>query len=387
MIAQVLEITWMNLKNLNARRGSASVIVVGIAGVVAVLLGLLSMAAGFEAAMTDGSRPDRAIVSRVGASNEVDGWITTDQIALVSAIEGIANASAELFVFLDLPLARSGKPATMVGRGVTNAAFDVRPELEIVAGRRFRAGQNELIAGLAAVREFTGLAIGDTVALRDGDWTVVGHFASDGGLNESEVWMDLPLAQSAFRRVGGVSTIRTRLTEPAAASAVSAAMDADPRLNLSLTTEADFFTELSRSRTELIETFAWFIATIMALGSIVAAVNATYAAVSARTTEIATLRALGFGGTTIVSSVLIETAVLACAGGLAGGLLVYALFDGYTASTLNDASYSQVAFGFAVTPELLQTGVVLATLLGLLGGVIPAIRASRLPITVGLRGE
>ncbi len=386
MLKQILEVTWMNLLNLNARRGASLVIVVGMAGVVAVLVGLLAMSAGFTAALKSSGRPDRAIILREGSTQEIDGGISAEAQQIVSQLEGIARASGEVYVGLDLPSRATGKPATAVGRGVAMAAFDVRPEIAIVAGRRMNPGHNEMIAGTAAVQQYTGLEIGDEVELRGSTWMVVGHFEGGGAAYASEIWMDLSLTQATFRRAGTVSSIRVQLEHPGAAADVRDRLRADPRLELDLTTEFDFYAAQSRTRAELIESFAYLVATIMAMGSIVAALNTMYSAVSTRTIEIATLRALGFGGLPIVVSVITEALLLAFAGSVLGGALVYVLFDGYAASTLNAEAYSQVAFEFAVTPDLLLLGVSWALILSLIGGLFPAIRAARLPIVAALRG-
>jgi len=386
MLKQILEVTWMNLLNLNARRGASLVIVVGMAGVVAVLVGLLAMSAGFTAALESSGRPDRAIILREGSTQEIDGGISAEAQQIVSQLEGIARASGEVYIGLDLPSRATGKPATAVGRGVAMAAFDVRPEIAIVAGRRMNPGHNEMIAGTAAVQQYTGLEIGDEVELRGSTWMVVGHFEGGGAAYASEIWMDLSLTQATFRRAGTVSSIRVQLEHPGAAADVRDRLRADPRLELDLTTEFDFYATQSRTRAELIESFAYLVATIMAMGSIVAALNTMYSAVSTRTIEIATLRALGFGGLPIVVSVITEALLLAFAGSVLGGALVYVLFDGYAASTLNAEAYSQVAFEFAVTPDLLLLGVSWALILSLIGGLFPAIRAARLPIVAALRG-
>jgi len=386
MLKQILEVTWMNLLNLNARRGASLVIVVGMAGVVAVLVGLLAMSAGFTAALKSSGRPDRAIILREGSTQEIDGGISAEAQQIVSQLEGIARASGEVYIGLDLPSRATGKPATAVGRGVAMAAFDVRPEIAIVAGRRMNPGHNEMIAGTAAVQQYTGLEIGDEVELRGSTWMVVGHFEGGGAAYASEIWMDLSLTQATFRRAGTVSSIRVQLEHPGAAADVRDRLRADPRLELDLTTEFDFYATQSRTRAELIESFAYLVATIMAMGSIVAALNTMYSAVSTRTIEIATLRALGFGGLPIVVSVITEALLLAFAGSVLGGALVYVLFDGYAASTLNAEAYSQVAFEFAVTPDLLLLGVSWALILSLIGGLFPAIRAARLPIVAALRG-
>ncbi len=387
MLGQVFEITLMNLRNISARWGSSSVIIVGIAGVVAVLVGLLSMASGFSAALGSAARPDRALILRDGTNNELSSVMGIEAINVVARYEGIDVASPELYVVVGVPKKSSGVQANVIARAVQASACDVRPELLIVAGRNFEPGRNEMIAGVKAVTEFAGLDIGKLVELRDSEWEVVGHFADGGSATESEVWLDFALAQTTFRREGLASSIRVRLEDASLAKEIDQRVQDDPRLQLALVTEEDFFSEQSASRTAIINQFGYVVAAIMAVGAVFAALNTMYSAVSTRTVEIATLRALGFGNVPVVISVMIESLVLALVGGVLGGLLVYLYFDGYTASTLNNVSFSQVAFDFAVTPELLQLGLTWALLLGLVGGLFPAVRAARLPITTALRGE
>jgi len=386
MLIQTAKLTAMSLMSLGGRLSSSSIIVVGIGGVVAVLVGLLAMAKGFEAALEETGRPDRALVLRTGASDEITSWLTMEELAIVSDLEGITTASGELFVVVDLITRDTGKPGVAIARGVGGAAFTIRPELEIVAGRRFDSGRNEIIAGLGAVASYTGLAIGERIRIRDDVWTVVGHFRG-AGAQDSEVWMDLPGAQAAFRRNGAVSSIRLRLDHSAERSPLASRITDDPRLSAALVPETQYYRAQSQERSRLIEAFAYLVTGIMAVGSIIAAYSTMHAAVSVRAVEIATLRALGFRGAPIVASVLLEAMMLAAAGGILGGGAVYALYDGYAASTLDSASMSQVAFEFAVTPELVLAGVGAALMLGLFGALVPALGAVRTNITRGLSGD
>jgi putative ABC transport system permease protein len=384
---QIFEVTLLNLRNLSSRLPSSSVIVVGIAGVVAVLVGLLSMAAGFTAVLDRTSLDTRAIVLRLGANDELSSGVSNEEVNILSAMDGVSLVSGELYVIADIPKKVDGKSANLIVRGMTQSGLKVRPEVSIVGGRIFQPGKGELLAGVKAVDQFAGLNIGDEVDFRDGAWTVVGHFSSEGSANESEVWADLPVVQASFRGAGAVSSVRVLLEEPAKAASISALIEADPRLNVALRTEDVFYAEQSESQSTLINTFGYLVAVIMAIGAVFAALNTMYTAVSARTVEIATLRALGFTGLSVVVSVLIEALLLALLGGLLGGAIVYLVFDGYTASTLNNASFSQIAFDFAVTPQLLQQGLSWALALGLVGGLFPAVRAARMPITTALRGD
>ncbi|MEZ5558025.1 MAG: FtsX-like permease family protein [Pseudomonadales bacterium] len=386
MLRQILEISLMNLRNIPSRLGSSSVIVVGIAGVVGVLVGLLSMASGFTESLTSTGREDRALILRDGSNGELSSGLGPAELNIVSRLDGIEIAAGELYVVADVPKKSTGTPANLVVRGVQPASFDIRPEVQIVAGRDFQTGRGELIAGVRAAQQFAGLDIGDTISFRgDSQWTVVGHFSAGGSAYEGEVWADLPVAQAAFRRGGAMNSMRVKLADPALAGPLHDQIQADPRLDLALTTEAEFYQGQSAARAQLINAFGVTVAVIMAVGAIFAALNTMYSAVSARTVEIATLRALGFPGLPVVVSVILESMLLALCGGLLGGALVWFAFDGYTASTLNSASFSQVAFAFAVTPRLLLTGLMWALVLGLVGGLFPAVRAARLPITAALR--
>ena len=386
MFGQILQITLLSLRNLPSRLGSSSVIVVGIGGVVGVLVAILAMARGFEASMDRAGEPDRAIVLRGGSTSELSSGMGPQEMAVIGSYPEVVAASGELYLVADVPKRSNQSPANLAIRGVEQAAFEIRPEIAIVEGRTFETGKTEMIAGRGAVAEFEGVEVGSTIELRNSTWTVVGMFEAGGSVYESEVWTDLPVAQSIFRRGGGVSSMRVRLASPAVAQAVSERVEEDPRLDLTLTGEDEYFSSQSEQMTTLIETFGYAVATIMAFGAIFAALNTMYTAVSTRTVEIATLRALGFGGAPVVASVVLEALLLALLGGGAGAAVAYFGFNGWTVSTLG-GSFSQVAFDFNVTPELLISGIVWAVGLGLVGGLFPAVRAARLPITAALRGE
>jgi putative ABC transport system permease protein len=302
-------------------------------------------------------------------------------------MEGVAAASGELYLVADVPKRATGTPANLIVRGVQATAFDIRPEVRIIAGRRFEPGKRELIVGRGAAEEFAGLEIGNHVAFRDNDWAVVGIFTADGNAHESEVWTDLPVAQEAFRRGGSISTIRLALERPDVVDDLAKRIKADRRLELEMMSEPEFYATQSAQLSGLITGFGYVVAAIMAIGAIFAALNTMYTAVSTRTVEIATLRALGFGRVPVVVSVMIEALLLAVLGGVLGGAIAYAAFNGVTISTLNNAAFSQIAFDFKVTPDLLSKGFLWATTLGIVGGLFPAVRAARLPITAALRGE
>jgi len=385
VLTQSVKLTAVSLKSLPGRLGTSSLIVVGIGGVVAVLVALLAMAEGFRAVLADTGHANRALVLRTGAADELTSWLTTDEVGIVSELPGVAAASGELYVVADLVTRATGQPGVAIARGVTSAAFALRPELEIVRGRNLEPGHDELIAGVDAVATYAGLEIGDQINVRNHVWTVVGHFRG-AGAQDSEVWIDLPVAQSAFRRGGTVSTVRVLVTDPATLPGVAREIRADPRLTAELSPEPEFYAEQSRDRARLIESFAYLVSAIMAVGAFVGAYSTMHSAVSVRGVEIATLRALGFGAAPIVVSVLLEAMLLALLGGVLGAAVTYLVYDGYAASTMNSGSLSQVAFEFAVTPTLIGLGLGGALTLGLLGGMVPAVVAARATIAHALRG-
>ena len=387
MFGQILEIALMNLRNLPSRIGSSSVIVVGIGGVVGVLIAILAMAAGFQSTLERGGEPDRALVLRGGSTSELSSGVSVEERGVIASMEGVLLASPELYVVADVPKRATGSDANLILRGVTQGAFDLRDEVTIVEGRNFEPGKAELIAGRSAHTEFAGIDVGNTVRLRQSELTVVGIFEAGGSAYESELWMDLIFAQSSFRAEGAISSMRLRVDSPERIAELAQQVEDDPRLDLTVQSEVEFFANQSEALTGTIETFGSAVAMIMAIGAVFAALNTMYSAVVTRTVEIATLRALGFGGVPVVISVMIESLALALLGGVLGAGVAYLVFDGFTASTLNNVSFSQVAFDFAVTPQLVRDGVTWAVVLGAIGGLFPAIRAARLPITVALRGE
>ena len=385
MFRQAFNITAMNLRSILSRKGSSSIIVVGIAGVVAVIVGLLSMSEGIQSALKDTSHPDRAIVMRSGTKDEITGWLSAAEVNVLKGVDGIGAVSGELVVVVDLVTKHTGKPGVAVARGVEASAFELRPGMELVAGRRFQPGRNELLVGVNASEAYAGLGLGSEVSFRDKPWRVVGHFDAEGQAHDSEVWMDLPIAQAAFKREGVVSTARALLDRGSNVAAVSERIRQDPRLRTDLVAERDFYAQQSQAKTGMVETFAYLIGAIMGLGAVIASINTMYSSVSTRSVEIGTLRSLGFSNVPVVVSVMVEALLLALVGGLLGSAVVYLLYDGFSSSTLNMASMSQVAFEFSVTPRLLLIGLSSALLLGAVGGLLPALRAARLPIIAALR--
>lgn len=362
-------------------------IVIGIGGVVAVLVALLSMATGLTSVFTSSTDSSRAVVVRGGATGELSSNLSLDEANIISTLEGVQLAAAELFVVADIPKKATNTAANVVVRGVSEDSYNIRPELELIEGRRTEPGKNEIIVGTKAQEEFIGLNLGDIVELREFTWTVVGTFEADGSSIESEIWGDLSNVQSAFRYEGGITSVRLRLTSAYVFEGLSESIEDDSRLQVDLYSEQDWFEKSSQDNTGLIKTFALIVGIIMSIGAVFAALNTMYTAVASRTYEIATLRAIGFGGFPVVVSVLVESLILATLGGFLGALIAYSAFNGFTVSTLDGTAFSQIVFDFNVSPFLIALGIIVSVGLGMIGGFFPAIRAASLPVTSALRGE
>jgi putative ABC transport system permease protein len=377
--------------SLPQRRGAAASTVIGIAGVVAVLVGVLSIAAGFKRAMAVSGAPDAVIVMRSGSDSEMVSGLSRDQTRLIADAPGVARtaqgalASAELFVIINLPKRTTGTDANVPLRGVESAALLVRDQVKITDGRPFAWGKDEVIVGVGAAREFAGLEVGSKIKVGRYDWPVVGIFSAGGGVAESEIWTDAKVLQAAYNRGDSFQSVSARLDSPGAFDRFKDSLTTNPQLNVKVERQSDYYAEHSQTLTTLITTLGFLIASLMAIGAVFGALNTMYSAVAARTREIATLRALGFGRAAVVVSLMVESLLLALIGGAIGGGLAYFAFNNFHTSTMNWQSFSQVAFAFAVTPRLLVLGVVLATVIGLLGGLLPAVRAARLPIAAALR--
>lgn len=389
--SQIAAVTTMNLRNLPQRAASSIVALVGVAGVVTVVVGVLSIKEGFRAALDLSGAEDVAIVLRGGASDEMSSTLGQTQVRIISDAPQIARdgagaiTSAELYVIVDVPMRSTGTPANVPFRGVNERAPELRQEFKIVAGRTFTPGTFEVIVGRGAALQFAGLEIGNRLRWGTADWTVTGIFEDGGSVAESEIWTSAPVLQSVYNRGTTFQSTRVRLTDAGALQAFEDTLSQDPQLNVRVFTEKRYYEEQSRLLVTLVTTLGAAIALLMGLGAVFAALNTMYSAVSARTREIATLRALGFGAGPVVISVLTEGLVLGLTGGAIGMLIAYFGFNGLQASTMNFASFSQITFAFTVTPSLLLTGLFYALALGLMGGLLPSIRAARLPIVTGLR--
>ena len=390
-LSQIVIVTLFNLRTVPERKGAAFTTAVGIAGVVAVFVGVLSIAEGFRAALTVTGADDAAIVLRSGADAEMTSGLSREEIRLIADAPGVARtadgalASAELFVIINLPKRSTGTDANVPFRGVEKAGLAVRGDIKMVAGREFKSGRNEVIVGSGAARAFAGLDLGRKFRIGQNDWEVVGIFSGGGGAAESEIWTDTAVLQAAYQRGDSFQSVHVKLSSPEAFDPFKDSLTTNPQLKVKVLRQAEFLAEQSTMLTQFIRSIGFFIAALMALGALFGALNTMYSAVAARTREIATLRALGFGSSPIVISVLAESLALALVGGTIGASAAYLAFDGFQAATINWQTFSQIAFAFAVTPQLLVSAIVWAATIGLIGGMFPAIRAARLPIAAALR--
>lgn len=387
MFRQIFAVTRMNILTIPSRWSSSLVVVIGIGGVVAVLVALLSMVTGLTSVFTSSTDPDRGVAVRGGATAELSSNLSLEEANIISTLAGVELAAAELFVIADIPKRATNIAANVVVRGVSVDSFAIRPELKLIEGRHTEPGKNEVIVGIQAQEEFIGLNLGDRVELREFTWTVVGTFEAGGSSIESEILGDLSNVQSAFRYEGGITSIRLRLTSPSLIKGLADSIKEDPRLHVDLHSEQDWYKKSSQDNTQLIKIFALIVGIIMSVGAVFAALNTMYTAVASRTYEIATLRAIGFGGGPVVISVLVESLILAIFGGCLGALIAYLAFNGFTVSTLDSTAFSQIVFDFNVSPFLISLGIVVSVGLGMIGGFFPAIRAALLPVTSALRGE
>jgi len=387
---QIVQVTWMNLLNIPQRWGTSLVVVVGIAGVVGVMTAMLSMSEGFKATLGKAGHEDRVIVMRTGATSELSSGLSREQADLIKGAAGVRKdadgkgiGSAEILVIADLPKADSGTLANAAVRGVQPESFLLRPEVKIVDGRRFEPGPRELIVGAKAAKQFANIEVGREIEFRDSNWKIVGIFEAGGSVHESEFWADAEVAQAAYRR-NGFQSVSLQLESKQSLQAFKDALSADPRLQTKVQTMKQYYADQAKGLSMLIGILGSFVGIIMGVGAVFGALNTMYAAVSTRTREIATLRAIGFGSTPVVLSVMCEALVLALIGGVLGSILAYVIFNGYTAATLG-ANFSQVAFDFKVTPGLMIMGLIISLIIGFIGGLLPALSAALMPVAKALR--
>ena len=387
---QASSATWIGVSTIRQRLGASSVIVVGIAGVVGVLVALLAMGDGLTKTLKSTGDTTTAIILRGGATAELSSGLGREDVTLLAQLPGILRdgegkpiASPELVVVANLPKKSTGTDANVEVRGVGPQSWALRPNVKVVEGRTFTPGLREMIVGKGARGQFAGLDPGATILLNNQQWTIVGAFES-GDAHESELLGDVDTVAAAYRRTGGYQSMTVRLTSPEALDALKAAIASDPRLKVDAKTTLDYYTAQSENLSKVIRVVGITIAVIMAIGAVFGALNTMYAAVATRAREIATLRAIGFRAPPVIVSVMLETMLLALLGGVLGGLIAWLVFDNYSVSTLG-SNFSQVVFQFSVSPALLSNGLKWALAIGFIGGLLPALRAARLPVTTALR--
>lgn len=390
-LSQVVSVTLFSLRSIPQRKGSSLAAMLGIAGVVAVMIGVLSIAQGITMTMQSSAGAANAIVLRSGSDTEMMSGLGGDDARIIGEAPGItrddtgALASPELFVIINLPMRTTGTDANVPLRGVLSQAPKIRRQFNIVEGRMFEWGLNEVIVGSGAAEQFAGLEVGANIEVGQEQWPVVGVFEAGGGVAESEIWVDASVLQSAYRRGNSYQSVYVKLSSPGVFDAFKDSLTSDPRLNIKAMRETDYYAAQSEMIYNLITGLGTLIAVIMGLGAIFGALNTMYTAVSARTREIATLRALGFHSGPVVISVLSESLLLACIGGLIGAGMAWLAFDGFRTATLNWSSFSAITFAFDVNTKLLAQGITFALVIGLVGGLFPAVRAARQPVAHALR--
>ena len=391
-LAQIFALLAFNIRTLPGRLGSAGAAVFGIAGVVAVLVGVLSIGEGFRRVMVVAGSPDTALVLRSGADSEMSSVLGRSDVDVIHDAPGVARGadgkplmSPELFVIVDLPKRTTNTPANVPLRGVQRAAFAIRPEVKIVEGRAFEWGKNEVIVGRGAHAQFSGTEVGSELRFGTNVWKVVGIFEARGSISESELWSDAAVLGPAYQRGTSYSIVITKLASPGNFQQFKDALTTDPKLSVKVQKETEYYEGQSRALRGLVTGLAFVVCSLMGLGAMFGALNTMYTAVAARSREIATLEAVGFGGGAVMVSVVIESLFLALIGGVLGAVLAYVAFDGYRAATMNWQTFSQVAFAFDVTPRLMVMAAVYALVIGLIGGLFPAIRAARTPVAMALR--
>ena len=380
-----------NLRSLKVRWTSSVVAVLGIAGTVGVFVAMLSLAQGFKATLVASGSPHNAIVRRAGATSEMESVMQLDQVRVIEDAPGVERGgggplvSPEVVVIAAFPLRSSGTDANVQVRGVSPKVLAVRDSARIIAGRFFQPGLAELVVGRNVAHSYVGFELGKTVRFGGGTWTVVGVFDAGGSAFDSELWCDANVLNQVFQRPQNIfQSVTVRLTSPDALTRFKDALTSDPRVTVQVDREVDYYEKQSRQLTTLITVLGTIVALVMGIGAVFGALNTMYSAVTERSREIATMRAVGFGVGSVVLSFIFEALCIAFVGGLLGCLAVLPL-NNLTTGTINWQTFSHLAFAFRVTPFLLGSGVIFALLMGLVGGVPPAIRAARQRIAVALR--
>jgi putative ABC transport system permease protein len=390
-ITQIAAVSAMNLRSLPQRIGTSSVVVIGIAGVVAVLISVLAMSTGFIRTLQKTGPETRAIVVRTGSSTELVSVLMNDAALAVVDSPGIKKgsdgrplASPETLLIMNLSK-KDGEDASAPFRGLTPDGFAVHPEIKITTGRVFHAGVTEMIVGKSAQRLYKGLDVGSQIKLRGATWTVVGAFEGGGSGHDSELIADKQTLNSAYQRGNGGQSVWVVLDPQGGFQTFKDSITTNPQLQVDVSTEKDFGTQQSAQISSILKIVAYVVGGIMAIGAIFGALNTMYSAVSTRSREIATLRAIGFGPVPVIVSVFVEALLLALIGGAGGALIAWLLFNGHSVDTLGGGFGGQLIFDLAVTPGLVTLGIIWACVIGVIGGLFPAIRAARLPVATALR--
>jgi putative ABC transport system permease protein len=380
-----------NLRSMRARWLSAVVAVLGIAGTVAVFCAMLALARGFRATLVGSGSPQNALIRRAGSSAELDGSVALDQVKVIEDAPGIMRengqplVSPEAVVIAGFNLRSTHTNANVQVRGVSQETLKVRPQIKIIEGRFFQPGLAELVIGKNVESTYEGLEFGKPINFGGQTWNVVGVFDAGGSAFDSEVWADSRVLNQVYKRPENLyQSVTVRLDSPAAYNQLKDALTADPKLTVEVDRELDYYARQSQVLTTLITVLGGLVAVIMGIGAVIGALNTMYSAVSERSREIATMRAIGFAGSSIAISFVFEALIIAFIGGLLGCLFVLPL-NGYTTGTMNMQTFSHMAFAFKVTPPLLVAGIIFALLMGIVGGLPPAIRAARRPIALALR--
>jgi putative ABC transport system permease protein len=380
-----------NLRSVRARWVSAIVAVLGIAGTVGVFIAMLALAKGFHATLVASGSPDNAIIMRAGATSEMTGSVTLDQVRIIQDSPGVAREgnqpilTSEVVVIAPFPLQSTGTDANVQVRGVSASALKVRANIHMMQGRFFEPGLAELVVGKNVSSTYKGLDLGETIKFGGGTWKVVGVFDAGGSAFDSEIWADSSVLAEVYKRPNYIfQSVTARLTSPSTIAQLKDSLTADPRMTVQVSREIDYYEKQSQGLTRLITVLGTLIAIVMGIGAIFGALNTMYSAVAERSREIATMRAIGFGAGSIVVSFLFEALLIAFIGGLIGCLAVLPI-NGITTGAMNFQTFSHLAFAFKITPPLLGIGIAFALFMGLIGGVPPAIRAARRPVALALR--
>jgi len=380
-----------NVRSVKARWTSAIVAVIGIAGTVGVFVAMLSLARGFRATLVASGSPGNALVMRAGSTSEMMGGVTLDTVKIIQDAPGIARDSAgplitqEVVGVMPFPLISTGTDANVQVRGVSPNVLRIRNFVKIARGRMFVPGLSELVVGKNASTTYSGLNVGDSVRFGGGQWQVVGVFDAGGSSFDSEVWCDAPVLNQVLKRPDNIfQSVTVHLASPDTFQQFKDAVKTDPRLNVDVTREIDYYAKQSTRMTTLITVLGGVVAGIMAIGAVFAGLNTMYSAVAERGREIATMRALGFGAAAVVVSFLVEALLISFVGGVVGCVAVLPL-NGLTTATINWQTFSSLAFAFKITTELLIKGIFFALAMGIVGGLLPAIRAASAPVATALR--